>query len=399
MKRQSRLFFFALASVLLCGATGAWAENTKGRWDIGGGFYFVSTVDDIRNNAAFVLFDQPGPDGIPNTGDETILFADPRPDDLITRETTLQEGVAFNVNFSYGVTDWLALQIDVGHYDANVVQLDTWVHQEGFFDANDDQLWDRAEGGQSRSGACVPPACFEQSQPFAAGSVTQIPISLNFVFRFRKDSPLNPYVGVGAGYVLLDSSVSGRLDQVNEVLSGEAYPQGSRCSDLGLEPGCKIATVGTNNYFPTYEVCQRETCPTFQDFTVDVEDAVQYNLMAGVEYFFNSKVSMYFDARYNFLNTSVNLKSPAYSSYEQLHFNFASVADTLPYCGDAMFDDFGFPPQFSRNDQGLPDVCRPGTPAEPGELEIDRLTDELLIQGGTIDLSNYTLGVGVRFYF
>lgn len=398
MKRQSRLFFFALASVLLCGATGAWAENTKGRWDIGGGFYFVSTVDDIRNNAAYVLFDQPGPDGIPNTGDETILFADPRPDDLITRETTLNEGIAFNVNFSYGLTDWLALQIDVGHYEADVVQLDTWVHQEAFSDANQDGIWERREAGETQGGACVPPACFEQSQPFSAGTVTQIPISLNFVFRFRKDSPLNPYVGVGAGYVLLDSTVSGRLDQVNEVLSGEAYAPGARCSDLGQEPGCKIRTVGTNNFFPTFEVCQGD-CPVFQDFAVEVEDAVQYNLMAGVEYFFNSKLSMYFDARYNFLNTSVNIKSPAYGAYDQLHFNFNAVSDTLPYCGDSSFDQFGFPPGFSRADNGLPGICRPGSPPAAGEPEVDRINDQLLIQGGTIDLSNYTLGVGVRFYF
>ena len=133
MKRLSGLFVFALVSVLLCGATGVtWAENAKGRWDIGGGFYFVSTVDDIRSNSAFVLFDQPGPDGIPNTGDETIIFSDPRPDDLLSRETTLNEGLAFNFNFAYGITDWLSLQFDVGMFESDVVQFDTWVHQEEF---------------------------------------------------------------------------------------------------------------------------------------------------------------------------------------------------------------------------------------------------------------------------
>ena len=49
-----------LALILVVGATGeVAAENLKGRWSVGGGFSWLSVKDDIRNNASFILFDQP----------------------------------------------------------------------------------------------------------------------------------------------------------------------------------------------------------------------------------------------------------------------------------------------------------------------------------------------------
>jgi hypothetical protein len=45
-------------------------------------------------------------------GDETIVFFDPRPDDTLSRETTLEEGFQFDLNASYGVTPWFSLQLD-----------------------------------------------------------------------------------------------------------------------------------------------------------------------------------------------------------------------------------------------------------------------------------------------
>ena len=372
MKQLTGLFSFSLAAVLLWGATGVvWAENTKGRWDLGGGFYFVSTSDDIRSNAAFVLFDQPGPDGIPNTGDETILFADPRPDDTLSRETTLDEGLAFNFNAAYGINDWISVQFDFGYYEADVVQLDTYVEIREFVDFNGDGIWERDEVAE-----------FSQSQPFSPGTLTQIPLTASLVFRFRKDSPLNPYLGVGAGYVLIEADVDARLNELNDILSTQA-----------------ISTVGTNNFFPDFEVCQGPTCPAFQDFELDVEDSFQWHLMGGAEYFVNSKVAVFFDARYTVIGTELKIQSPAFEQNDQLVLNYAAVSDTLPFCGDPQFDNRIFPVNFLRIDNGLPGICRPGNPpANPGAVE-ERLQDTLLFQGGKIDLTNFTIGIGVRFYF
>lgn len=375
---------FSLLPLLLGGATGlVLAENTKGRWDLGGSLYYWSTTDDIRSNAAFVLFDQPGPDGIPNTGDETILFADPRPDDILSRETTLQEGPAFNFNAAYGITDLISIEFDASYYNADVVQLDTYVEQRQFVDFTRDGIWDANEI-----------FTFTQSQPFSPGTVTQLPLSLSLVFRFRKDSPLNPYVGIGAGYVLVDTQVDSRLEEINATLATS-----EECAQAGLPPGCRISVVGTNNFFPLYQVCQGTACPPFEGFQLQVDDTFEWHAMAGAEYFVKgSKVSLVFDARYMVSDAGVSIKSPSYQAYDQLFFVYRSPSDTLPLCGDPALDTYVFPTGFNRTDSGLVGVCRAGGPLLPGQPE-PRLQDSLLIQGGDISLTNFQFGVGVRFYF
>ena len=64
-------------AVLLCwGAVdGVRAENVKGRWHLGGGFSFISTSDDIRNNAAVVLLGNPARMASPIAG--TRPFSSP----------------------------------------------------------------------------------------------------------------------------------------------------------------------------------------------------------------------------------------------------------------------------------------------------------------------------------
>jgi len=383
MKKHAFAISLALALVLGLGGE-VNAENTKGRWHLGGGFSWVSTEDDIRSNAAFVLFDQPGPDGIPDSGDETIVFFDPRPDDTLSRETTIQEGFQFDLNASYGVTPWFSLQVDSGYYKANIVQFDTYVEERSFYrNPNDptDVIFSTADEDIF---------VFTQSQPITAGTLTQIPITLTGVFRFRRDSPLNPYLGIGGGIVINSATESdalgalnAKLDNAVHLLKGYySYQDFITCPIPGSDPNC-LAYTGTH---------------------VNVDTGSEWHVSGGAEYFFNSDFSLYFDARYTFASSSVHIDV---DGADQKQFVIESTADKLIFCTDPSLDGSPFfPAGFNRRLDGLwplpgqdgilgtPDDfpgCRPGTGT--------RLRDQILVQGGEISLSGLKFGVGLRWYF
>lgn len=382
MRKFSVSVSLALVAVLGMMGGDAKAENTKGRWHLGGGVSWVSTEDDIRSNAAYVLFDQPGPDGVPDSGDETIKFYDPRPDDTLSRETTIEEGFKFDFNASYGITPWFSVQLDTGYYQADIVQFDTYVEQRYFFQTCQGSGAAQQCANNFDNGDV---ALFTQSQPITAGQITQIPISLTGVFRFRRDSPLNPYVGIGGGLILVDTQESAALRELNDSLSQ-----------------ANISSKGTYNYID-FLTCQGSGCPPFQGIRLEVDDSTEWHVVGGVEYFFNSHLSVYFDGRYTFARNDLRINV---DGADQTNFNYQAAADTLPYCTDAQFDAFPFPSGFSRTTDGLfkmpgpdgvldtPDDvpgCRPG--------DNTRLQDSRLVQGGSISLSGLVLGVGVRWYF
>lgn len=374
-------FAISLALALVMGLGGdTTAENTKGRWNIGGGFSWVAVEDDIRSNAAFVLFDQPGTDGIPDSGDETIVFFDPRPDDTLSRETTLEEGFQFDLNAAYGVTPWFSLQIDAGYYEANIVQFDTYVEERSFY-RNPNDPTDVVFSDQDED-----VFVFTQSQPIVAGTVTQIPISLTGVFRFRRDSPLNPYIGIGGGIILAESNESEALAALNTKLENSV-----------------MLLKGYYSYID-YITCQDPSCLGYGGINVNVETGSEYHFTAGAEYFVNSNLSLYFDARYTFASSAVQIDV---DGSDQTQFVYEATADKLIFCDDPSLDGSTFfPVGFDRGSDGLFQLpgedgvlgneddfpgCRPGTGT--------RLRDQLLVQGGKISLSGLKVGVGVRWYF
>jgi outer membrane protein W len=375
-------FAISLAVALVLGVGGeVKAENTKGRWHLGGGFSWVATEDDIRSNAGFVLFNQPGNDGVPDSGDEAIIFFDPRPDDTISRETTIEEGFQFDFNASYGVTPWFSLQVDAGYYEADVVQFDTYVREESFYrNPNDptDVLFSEAEEDIF---------VFTQSQPITAGTITQIPISLTGVFRFRRDSPLNPYLGIGGGVIIANSSESDALHALDAKLANAT-----------------MTLKGVPYNYLDFSLCSDPTCLPYKGIKLDVETGSEWHVTGGAEYFFNSNLSLYFDARYTFASSQVNIDV---DGSDQTQFLFEATADKLIFCDDPSLDGSPFfPVGFDRGTDGLfplpgqdgilgtPDDfpgCRPGTGT--------RLSDDILVQGGEISLSGLKVGVGIRWYF
>ena len=375
----------ALGMLLLWGAVGGVrAENVKGRFHLGGGFSFVATHDDIRSNAAVVRYGNPGADGlmgdgIPDSGDETIIFVDRRPDDLLARETTIEEKWRFDLNASYGVLDWMSIQFNAGYYNADIVQLDTYAEVRVPRDANNDGIISLGE-------VSLPGT--PQSQPIIGGDVTLIPVSFSAIFRFLRDRPLNPYVGVGAGYIFTDVTTSDDLNQRNEVLAGATI----------------TTLLGQDESEPALE-----QAPDWEGITLELNDSFEWHLLAGAEYFFNSHLSLYVDGGYMFGTEDLRISVSGYP--QQVTVLYQSLGDTLPFCTDPSFNypslnaigagDSSADRRVTASDfaafsidpaaAGIAGVCRPGTGT--------RTQDSLLVQGGKIKLSAWNVGLGLRWYF
>jgi outer membrane protein W len=128
------------------------------------------------------------------------------------------------------------------------------------------------------------------SEPAEFGTLREIPITLSGIVRFRKDSPLNPYIGAGLGVVFTDVEVSQDIDALNQRLGN------LRMRLAGNELGQPISDSSSTGELPQQWYVEAE-----------LEDAFQWHLNGGVEYFFNDRVSMIFDARYAFINQDVTI--------------------------------------------------------------------------------------------
>ncbi len=113
-----------------------------------------------------------GEDGIPATGDQGELsscttlmpgyypdvdpFCDPRPDDLIAREGTIDDTIGFGATAAFELTRWFQLRFDARYYQSEVGPIDVYVtetipvfHSNGFVQ----ELDDRSAATQSRPGS------------------------------------------------------------------------------------------------------------------------------------------------------------------------------------------------------------------------------------------------------
>ena len=271
------------------------------------------------------------------------------------------------------------MQFNASYYQTDIVQLDTFLQTREPLDANNDGIISLNETLLAGPTA---------SQPILAGEVELIPVSFSAVFRFLRDRPLNPYIGVGAGYIFTDVTPSEDLNERNEILSDATI----------------TSFLGKNENEPALA-----TFPEWENITLELEDSFEWHFFFGAEYFFNSHLALYIDGGYMFANEDLVISVSGFP--QQVTVLYESVADTLPFCTDPAFNDpatnpiaagdlsadrkvtandfiaFGINP----NGQGIAGVCRPGTGT--------RTQDSLLVQGGKINLSAWNVGLGLRWYF
>jgi opacity protein-like surface antigen len=384
LRRSIRLVLFAALATVVGGVCAHAADLSK-RWQLGGSISFQSTQGSIRSNAAFILFEPLGVDGVPNSGDEEILFADPRRDSLVERETTVDEDFRVDLLVAYGIKPWLSVQLDAAYFKTDMIQLDTFVTERRYIDNGDGLLF------WSEECQCITEEReSSQSQPFKPAEITQIPVTASVQFRFWPEGVWNLYLNAGVGWVFVDIEETERFEQLNEIVTNERMLRlATQQIPLRLDPR-DPPTDPTQLLLEELYVVDSTLglLPQPDPVKIEAEDSLQFTLGLGGNYFINSRWAVDFEIRYLWINEEVKIDA---SGYDQLDYTYVSPAD-LPGCGNGfLFSDDDFPPNFDRFNQGIPGMCRPSA-AFP-------LRDQVLVQGGTIDLSAWVFRLGIRYAF
>ncbi len=268
------------------------------RLSFGAGVSGITTSGSYGNNAAIINTRMFGEDGIPFTGDEgevtscTSLemgyypevdpFCDPRPDDLVAREGTIEDALGFGITAAYDFTPRFQLAFDAAYYRSEVGPIDVYATETypTFFQGQVIALQDR-----------------DVKEPIPAGELTQVPLTLTALFRMRPDESIRPYFGAGAGVILGGFE---RDDQVDELVS---RLETLRIRGYANEYGRNVTPPLNRSEFEFNAGSLRFT----DDIEVEVDDAYEWHLTAGLEYVMNDRLSLTFDARYLFADREVTI--------------------------------------------------------------------------------------------
>lgn len=343
-----------------------WAKDAASLWYFGLGPAFHSTQDYARSNAA--------------------RRNDPRPDRFEDREITIEDGFGYGLTAGLGLTRLLSLQLDAGHFKGSVGPVDTYmidtfpVVRNPFNPAS-------VTGFNTR----------EATIPVSAGEITEIPVSLSGIMRFRRDRPLNPYIGAGFGMIFTGFDRSDDVDRLNDRLASLRIRAILDERHHELTPERYKPLKGDGKVPMTYPV------------TIDTENAREWHLTAGLEYFLNDRISVAAEARYMFADSSVviemkgedqiNLETFSEKVFRKdgslKFFNDRNVAPTpllvdannrIYYCtvnGLSDWDQDGHADDFCYSYQSFPTA--------PEGLWV--------VQGGDINLSGLTVHLGMRLWF
>ena len=363
---------FCLTVVLSAAITLVIAGKTRGRWYIGGAVAFHSTEDAIRNNAS--------------------LEGDPRPANFASRETTIDDGVAYGLSVGYGVTSWFSLELDVGYFQGSVGSIDAYLEYDSL-----------PTPGISNPNLYTRIGSRETSIPVNAGELTELPVTLSGYFRFRTDRQLNPYIGGGVGIVYTQFDVSGELPALQSRLESLHITNVKNELGVTIRPE-EFKHLGVHGEIPFIWPVQ-----------IDIEDGFQFHISAGMEYFFGDRMSLIADLRYQSTKSKLSI---TFAGEDQLNlaifpeelfredgslllFNDRSLApnphidndpnNPIVDCDTNTIGDF--------DNDGQDDVCFAGERTTPqGRLVIDP-RGTFVVQGGEIDLSGYKISLGLRLYF
>lgn len=431
--RGARLWIPALLSAALVCAGPAGAADLKGKWYFGGSLSFLSTTDDIRSNAAIILGDF-GDDGVPDTGDANEggtcgvvdpggplgdgLFCDPRPDELLAKETAIEETFMLDLTAGFGLSSWLSLQLDAGYFRGDIGPVDAFLRDHFPVAGNPlnptilTRFRDR-----------------EELIPVQAGEVTEIPIQISGIVRFRKDSPLNPYVGVGAGRIFADvetgddvHALNGRIESMRLRYAVNEFGERVRLDPFDQNAG------------------QDGRLPFRWPLVLEVEDAYEWHLMGGAEYSLNDRVSLVFDVRYMFADQGLRLDLAGQDQINivtfseklfrpdgSLHIYNDTPGPPNTLCIDTGFRGIGCDPNqihiryvnpegvdltlnpprirfvcptigdFDKD--GVLDLCYDANNIGPSAMGVTEPRGDVIIQGGEIDLTGFTVAIGMRYRF
>ena len=296
-----RLKVIALAAVCTgFFGSAARAEDTKGKWQFGFGISYYATTDYIRSNSDVALAGTVA--GTGGTALPAVTSVDDRPDENMLNEPSIKDDFKFDFSASYGLTRWLALELQTGYLNSAVGRIEFY---------NEDRTYALPTGveiktsgtnvnvcGPDLNGTCYsfPDSSFSSARHnefIPVGQITEIPLMLSGLVRFRPESTLDPYIGLGVGYIFTSFSVSEEFTAKSDEVSSRLV-QNASYGEV-TDQGHPNRVVDGPGYFPG-------------PMTVDLSDGFEYHIVGGIDYYLNDKVSMYVDARYVWAQSQVDVK-------------------------------------------------------------------------------------------
>ncbi|MGH9868717.1 MAG: hypothetical protein ACREAA_11215 [Candidatus Polarisedimenticolia bacterium] len=360
----------ALVGSLVQSFSPAQANEARQLWYITSSLGLHTTEDEVRNNAA--------------------KQGDPRPGEDEGRTAVVDDGLSFSLSAGFGLTSHLAFQLDTGWFRGDVGPVD------GF-------LADRfpAPGNPQNPTALSLITNRTTSFPTMAGSLTQIPVSLSLMTRFRKDTRLNPFLGAGLGMIFTDVEADEELEALNERIAA------LRVREIYNEQG----GILTSDQFNPLKAQGR--LPASHLFSIRTDDAFEWHLTGGLEYFLGDRWSFVASSSYIFTDGAVEFLA---AGEDQVSFLIFSESLFREDGSLKVFNNIGvFPnPYIDPLDPGKGLVkCTPNTVGDfdhdghsgdrcyrnnsldPGDDPDGRLE----VQGGRIEYGGFVISLGVRFYF
>ena len=345
------------------------AENLARKWSIGGSVAYQATQDEIASNAA--------------------MASDPRPDDFISREIVVEDALRFDLTAGFGMSRLFSLRLDASYFEGNVGPVEAYLTD--LFPISVNPI------DPTVLGAFVER---EEVVPVPAGRITEIPVTVSAIFRFRTDKPLNPYVGAGAGILFTQVEADGELVALNARMSR------MRITGVVDENQVQITPPGFGHLRGQGKV------PFTYPVSVEVEDAPILQGLAGVEYFLGDRISFTAELRYALIDGSVSIEMAGQDQIDLLIF---SEQLFRPDGSLKIFNNGGFPPNplVDPTDPSLgPVLCDAST---QGDFDGDGQATDLcwdvrnfsgiepegtfVVQGGELDLSGFSVHLGMRFHF
>jgi len=247
------------------------------------------------------------------------------------------------------------------------------------------------------------------------------------VIQFKTRSSAKPYLGVGLGRIYADLNGASDLPAFNERVSK------MRVRSIADKFGKDITP---RSYHDPYNLAH---VPVPHAVTVELSDSSEWHLTGGVEWMLGSRMGVVFDARYTFAPGGIRFNVSGHDQVDlliwseklfrpdgTLHIYSPGAVPPNPRCfdqeynglgcdhlhmepADALVDPEGIywktgSPQFvcpavgDFDKDGVIDICY-GKNAFPSDKGFTEPRGDLIIQGGEISLTAFTVSIGLRYHF
>ncbi len=301
MRPLKRIAVLALVGLSWqAGSSRLLAEDTKGKWQFGFGLSYFSTVDYIRSNAdlaiASGIVDQ---NGLPSVGS-----VDERPDINIMNQASIRDDFKLDFSASYGLTRWLAVEAAASYMKSPVGNIEFYTRNvtQGISSPNDTLVGacgpDPANAAHCWEWTAQLPDDVKKNTFLPVGTITEMPIHLSGLVRFRPESPLDPYIGLGVGYI------------VTNLKKGDEF---NRTAAFISDPTFRV-TVADEGEYNINNRCRRENGGNCTDFNpgpleANVKNSFEWHAVGGVDYYMTDHTSVYVDARYVWTSGSIDIRT------------------------------------------------------------------------------------------